>query len=141
MQIIDIHVYLGEGRHLQLGTRALLDLMDEAGVDYAIACPTDRYLAVFNREGNDLLLRAVKEHPDRIGGMASVNPWFGEPALAELRRSLDAGLMGVMLHPLYQGYRLSDDLLYPLLQIASDYKVPVYAHTGTAGIAEPLQCA
>ena len=141
MRIVDIHVYLGAGRHLELDTVDLLKLMDEAAVEYSIACAVDRYLAVFNREGNDLLIQAAREHPDRIGGMASVNPWYGEPALEELRRALDAGLMGVMLHPLYQGYRLSDDLIYPLLEVVDEYRVPVYAHTGTAGIAEPLQCA
>lgn len=141
MKIVDIHVYLGRGRHMQLDTRGLLELMDEAEVDYSIACPLDQYLAVLNREGNDLILEAVREHPDRLGGMASANPWYGDSAVAELKRALDAGLMGVMLHPPYQGFRLSDEMVDPLLQVASDYGAAVYAHTGTAGIAEPLQCA
>ena len=81
----------------------------------------------------------MKKHPDRFAGMASVNPWFDQTALEELRRCLDAGLVGIMVHPLYQGVRLSDPVIHPLIEIASEYKVPVYAHTGTAGIAEPLQ--
>jgi predicted TIM-barrel fold metal-dependent hydrolase len=141
MEIVDTHVYLGDGRDLSQDAATLLRLMDEAGVAFSVACSVDRYLAVLNREGNDLLLEAVRAHPDRIGGMASVNPWFGDGALKELKRALDGGLIGVMLHPPYQGYRLSDRFVDPILQIASEYGVPVYAHTGTGGIAEPLQCA
>ena len=71
--------------------------------------------------------------------MACANPWFDHAAVAELRRALEAGLMGVMIHPEYQGFRLNDSLVNPLLEVAAEFDVPVYAHTGSAGIAEPLQ--
>ena len=141
MGIIDAHVHLGEGRHLQLALDELLSLMDEAGVTVAIACAVDRYVAVDNREGNDLLIAAVRQHPDRIVGMASANPWFGERSVAELQRALEGGLLGVMIHPLYQGFRLSDPIVDPLLKVAEKFNVPVYAPTGTAGIAEPFHVA
>lgn len=141
MDVIDSHVYLGEGEHLQLSAAALLRLMDEADVARALACPVDRFLAVDNREGNALVLEAVRAHPDRLIGMAAANPWFKEAAVGELRRALGDGLQGVMLHPLYQGFRLSDPLVHPLIRLAAEFRVPVYAHTGTAGIAEPFHVA
>jgi uncharacterized protein len=136
--IIDAHVYLGEGQHLSLSVNELLGLMDEAKVDMAIACPVDRFMAVHNAEGNQLLIEAVQAHHDRLLGLAVANPWFGQAAVDELRSALREGLIGIMLHPYYQGFRLSDPIVNPLLDIAVEFNVPVYAHTGTAGIAEPL---
>ncbi len=141
MARIDAHVYLGQGEHLQQSVDQLLALMDEAKIDKAVVCPVDRFLAVANREGNDLMLEAVGRHPDRLAGMAAANPWYGPAAAQEIRRALEAGLTGLMVHSVYQGFRLSDHILDPLLAVAAEFGVPVYAHTGTAGLAEPLHAA
>lgn len=141
MNVIDAHVYLGEGTHLQLSVDRLLEWMDEADIGKAVACPVDHCLAVHNREGNDLILSSVRAHPDRLVGMACGNPWFGNTAAQELRRAMAEGLQGLMLHPVYQGFRLNDPIVNPLVEIAAEFDAPVYAHTGTAGIAEPLHVA
>ena len=141
MKIIDSHVYLGQGKHLSLDAETLMRLMDEAGIAWAIACPVDHYLAVHNAEGNNLIANAVYRYPDRLKGMATANPWYGDKVVSEVRRALDEGLHGLMLHPVYQGFRLSDHIVDPLLEVAVEFDVPVYAHTGTAGIAEPLHVA
>lgn len=136
--IIDVHVHIGAGIHMQQHVDALLRAMDEAGVSAAVVGPMDRHFAVANREGNDLVLKAVAAHGDRLAGMAVANPWFGKPAEEEVRRALERGLLGVCLDPVVQGFRLADHLVDPLLQAAADFGVPVYAPTGTAGIAEPF---
>ena len=138
MKRIDAHAHLGQGLHLQLSVDELLRQMDEAEIALAVVCPVDRYLAVANAEGNDLLLAAVRQHPDRLVGMACANPWYGQPAVDEVRRALDAGLRGLAIHSVYQGFRLSDHLVDPLLEVVAGFGVPVYAHTGTAGLAEPF---
>ena len=141
MRRIDAHTYLGQGEHLQLSADELLRLMDEAQVEFAIVCPVDHCLAVHNRDGNDLILDAVRKHPTRLAGMAAANPWFGPAAAQEVRRALQAGLTGLMLHAPYQGFRLSDHIVDPLLEAAAEFGAPVYAHTGTAGSAEPFHAA
>lgn len=141
MSVIDAHVHLGQGKHLNLSIEDLLGQMDEAGVSLAVACPVDHYLAVHNREGNDLILEAVQRHPDRLIGMATANPWFGDAAVTELRRALNAGLSGIVIHSIYQGFRLSDPIVNPLLEVAAEFDVSVYAHSGTAGLAEPFHVA
>jgi predicted TIM-barrel fold metal-dependent hydrolase len=95
-------------------------------------------MAVANREGNDLVLKAVKAHPTRLAGMAVANPWFGKKAVEEIRRALGEGLTGVNIHSVLQGFRLADHLVDPILEAAAKHDVPVYAHTGTAGLAEPF---
>lgn len=138
MKIIDAHVHLGNGTKMQLDADALLRQMDTAGVAFAILCPMDRYLAVANHEGNEYILQQVRSNPKRFAGMASVNPWFGDSAIVELRRALSSGLGGVKIHSVLQGFRLSDPIVYPVLEVAREFDVPVYVHTGTAGIAEPF---
>jgi uncharacterized protein len=135
---IDAHVFIGDGKHLSLSIDELLRRMDDAEVAFSIASPVDHYMAVHNREGNDLLIEAVRAHPDRLAGRAVANPWYGKSAVEELKRAFSEGLTGVMLHAPYQGFRLSDHLVDPLLDVADQVNAPVYAHTGTAGLAEPL---
>jgi len=138
MRIIDAHIHVGVGRRMQLAVDDLLRLMDEAGVALAVACPMDRPLAVAPREGNDLLLETIGAHGDRLAGMAVANPWFGDAAEQELRRALAEGLVGLKIHSLLQGFRLGEHLVDPLLEVAGEFEVPVYVHTGTAGAAEPF---
>ena len=141
MRIVDAHVSLGAGLHLSGSVEDLLRQMDAAGVETAVVCPVDRCLAVHNAEGNDLMLSAVRSHGDRLIGMAAANPWFGQAAVAELRRAMGEGLGGLIVHSVYQGFRLDDHLVDPLLAVAADFDVPVYMHTGTAGVAEPFHAA
>ena len=138
MRIIDAHVHVGTGVRMQLAVDALLKLMDEAAVQFAVACPMDKFTAVDNRQGNDFLLEVVNAHPDRLAGMAVANPWYGDRAVEEIRRALERGLIGVEINSVLQGFRLSEHLVDPILEVAAEIDVPVYAHTGTAGVAEPF---
>ena len=70
--------------------------------------------------------------------MATANPWFGKKAIEEVRRSLSEGLTGIKIHSVLQGFRLSEHIIDPILELAAEFDVPVYAHTGTAGVAEPF---
>jgi predicted TIM-barrel fold metal-dependent hydrolase len=48
------------------------------------------------------------------------------------------GLTGVKIHSVLQGFQLADHLVDPILEVAAQWDIPVYAHTGTAGLAEPF---
>ena len=137
--IIDAHAYIGEGIHLRSSAQALIGAMDEADVQKAVICTVDKYLAVENQAGNDEILAAQEQYPDRFLGLACANPWFGQKAVQELERVLKAGLAGIFIHPGYQGIRLDDPLIFPLLDIVEKYQGAAYLHTGTAVIAEPFQ--
>jgi predicted TIM-barrel fold metal-dependent hydrolase len=115
--------------------------MDRAGVERAVVSTVDEFIAVSNREGNDEILRAVSAHPDRLTGLAAVNPWFREKGVAELSRCLEAGLSGLKLNSHLQGFVLSDPLVHPLVETCRRFAVPLYAHTGTPVVAEPFQLA
>jgi hypothetical protein len=94
---------------------------------------------VFNREGNQALCRAAREHSRRFIPACSANPWYGAEAEGELRRALDEGARMLVLHPWVQGYLANDELVFPLLAIAERERLPVYVHTGPPGNATPHQ--
>ncbi|HZP82460.1 MAG TPA: amidohydrolase family protein [Chthonomonadaceae bacterium] len=136
---IDGYCILGADREFDLTAEALLRDMDRSGVQQAVIAPVDRCLAVHNREGNAFLLQTAAAHPSRLIPACSVNPWYGEAAKEELKRALDAGARLLVLHPFIQGYLVNDELVWPLLEIVSEARVPVYIHTGMPGNATPWQ--
>lgn len=125
--IIDAHALLGEEYHLKLDAGELVRRMDAHGVGTVIARPVGAELAVFNREGNDRVLKAHK----RIRGLVSVNPWYGAKALEELRRCRESGAVGLFLHPSRQGFMPTDDHVRPFLDFAAETNWPVMFHTGS----------
>jgi predicted TIM-barrel fold metal-dependent hydrolase len=109
----------------------LIEAMDVDNVARAVACGfawADQGLC---REHNDYLLDCVARYPDRIIGMAIVQPLAGHEAVAELERCLQAGLLGLgELMPDGQGFRLDDiELLRPLADLLQEYGRPLMTHT------------
>ena len=88
---------------------------------------------------NDFVADCVARHPDAFLGFASVDPWKGRAAVAELRRAVaELGLVGLKLHPSAQGFSPDDRRFYPLYEAAADLAVPVVLHTGTTGLGAGL---
>lgn len=139
MRIVDARCTIGAGRQCTLDADELVRRLDELGIEAAVVSAPDRCLAVANREGNDFVVEACRRHPGRLIGFAGVNPWFGEEAVAELRRAAEAGLRGIVLHPALQGFLLADDLADPVVAAAGELGLAVYVPTGTPVHALPLQ--
>jgi uncharacterized protein len=84
---------------------------------------------------NDFVASCVERHPDTFLGFASVDPWKGRAAVAELRRAVThLGLRGLKLHPSCQAFAPDDRRLYDLYAAAAELAVPVMFHTGTTGL-------
>lgn len=139
MQKIDIIAFVGEDVYCKQTPEMLLAQMDRCGVAKTFIAPAEKYVTVYNREGNDLIAEACKRWPDRFCGYAVANPWYGEAAVAELKRALDNGLKAVYFDSSIQGFTISDEIVYPLIEVCREYKVPVYFHTGTPAFALPFQ--
>jgi hypothetical protein len=139
MKVIDSHCHIGIGRYKELTPDGLLRLMDKCDVDKAVVCPVEEHITVYNREGNDYVLSAVRRHPDRFIGFAVANPWFGEEATNELERAINEGLKGLKFNSSRQGFFINDPIVYPLIKIAEKWSLPVYFHTSTPIYALPLQ--
>lgn len=136
---IDCYCVLGKDREYDLTVSALLKAMDAAGVDRALVAPVDRYLAVDNQVGNDYVAQQASKHRRRLIPTCTANPWNGKGAVREFRRALAKGARLLVLHPFVQGYLANDELVWPLLEVASREQVPVYIHTGPPGNSTPWQ--
>lgn len=137
--VIDAHCHLGRGLTCTQSEDDLLREMDANGVARAVIVPVDRYLAVDNAEGNDQILSAVRSHPGRFVPFTTANPWFGDRARAELKRTFAAGAAGVKFHPGFQGFTLSDDVVLPLIELAVEHRKPMFFHAGTPISSMPYQ--
>jgi len=139
MKVIDAHCHIGNGRYKKQDAEALIRSMDTCGIEKAVIVPVEEYITVNNEEGNNYILAAVKRYDGRLIGFATVNPWYGQKAVDMLRKYLKQGLKGVKLNPSLQGFLLNDDIVYPIIETAKYYKVPVYFHTGTPIHSLPFQ--
>ena len=133
-RIIDAHAMIGNEIYLALDESELVRRMDSAGIDLAIARPMGRGLVVDHRVGNDLVLKTGP----RIRGLATVNPWWGLPALEELSRCRDLGAVGLFFDPLRQGFFPTEDVAAPLYERAAEYGWPVMFRTGTYVFADVI---
>lgn len=111
-------------------TEDLLASMDQAGIDMSVCKGfgwTDPGIA---RESNDYNLAAARSHPDRLVAFCSVNPLWGEDAVAEVHRCHEAGARGIgELHPDTQGILDADmSALAPVFDAARELGMPVLMH-------------
>ncbi len=133
---------LGEGR---------LAGMDEAGIDIQVIshnAPAAQHLPVGEavpraREANDLLAAAVRAHPNRFAGFATLPTADPVAAADELERAVsELGFVGAIVHSTLgtNGSFLDDRRYEPLLARAERLDVPLYLHPSPppAGLAELL---
>jgi predicted TIM-barrel fold metal-dependent hydrolase len=80
---------------------------------------------------NDYMADALQRHPERLVGFASINPKFGERAVAEIERCVGLGFSGVgELGPGGNGYDFDDPGFLAVLECAQHYGLPVCIHCG-----------
>jgi predicted TIM-barrel fold metal-dependent hydrolase len=127
---------------VDLPVRTVDEMADEFRADEVLAV-----LLAFDAESgtglppvtNDFVADCVARHPDAFLGFASVDPWKGRAAVAELRRAVtDLGLVGLKLHPSAQAFAPNDTRAYPIYEAAAELDIPVLFHTGTTGFGAGL---
>jgi len=138
--IVDGLVYVGESI---FGTSTtvpeLLDHLDAAGVDRAVAAPA-KPPGYHLGPANDALAEAVAGAGGRLLGLARVDPLLGDAAAAELERALDElGLAGLFLHPWEETFRVADARVDAVVAVAAARGVPVVVAAGYPWLSEGLQ--
>jgi hypothetical protein len=141
MVVIDGCTILGRDREVDLLPEELLEETDAQEVDRAVVLPLDRVCAVQNRDGNEWILATCRRFPGRLIPTCTANAWFGRSACEEVGRAAKAGARLLVLHPAVQGFVLSDELVYPLCELAAALRLPIYVHTGCPQHATPFQLA
>jgi predicted TIM-barrel fold metal-dependent hydrolase len=99
----------GDAKSRMVTYPELIEEMDSSGVDMAVACGFPWRSLDLCRQHNTYMMEAVRAHPDRLIGLATVNPVAGKASDKELERCLDGGLKGVgEISADAQGFRLDD---------------------------------
>lgn len=120
----------------------LLASMDRAGIDRTVAVSPrwvgGEFVDPTYMQSNRKVHEAVQQYPDRLIGYARINPNYGADAVQELESCLgELGFKGVMLDPEWENFHPADqELVYPLLETARSFGVPVLFHSGYSP-AEP----
>jgi len=104
--------------------------MDRSAVDRAVVCGFGWSDMEFCRIENDYVVESVARYPDRLIGLAIVNPLAGAEAVREIERCAAAGLRGVgELMPDGQGYRLDDEkVMAPIVEAAVAHDMLILTH-------------
>ena len=119
-----------KGDTVMATAETLVHAMDRAEVSRAVVMGmgwTDPALA---REVNDYIIESVQRTPQRLTGFCSVNPAWGDGALAEVERCVAEGLVGIgELHPDTQGFDITDGPgLASFMDAARRLELPVVVH-------------
>jgi hypothetical protein len=119
--IFDVEIYFNPNVWT---AEALAALEQKAGIDMAVLMPEPTL-----RPDNTAIREAATEF-NMFLPCACVNPKLGQEALDDFEMAIkEWGFRGLKLMPPKHGYRIVDELVYPLLQKATDLDVPVSVHS------------
>lgn len=132
-EIWDSHIHLSSftGNTPEAKTDSLLEFADRMGISRLIAFmgwpwstnPTPESI----RSQNDQVLQALQHSPRRLLGYAYLNPADGLGSLNEIRRCIaDGPMVGIKL---WVAERCNQEMLHPILELATELKAVVYQHT------------
>jgi len=142
--IIDIHVHYYKKWCGMVGLKItdLIAKMDKSGIDMSILNSLSALTEKDPSPGNKEIYNAVSLYPDRLVGMASVNPYHAQYAEEELKRCLSTyEFKGLKLHPWIQGYPAHSEIVHNLIDICKEYNVPILFHSGTPPYTQVVQIA
>jgi predicted TIM-barrel fold metal-dependent hydrolase len=120
--------------------RKTIEAADKLGIDQlccSILPPRRPATPESFRECNQWVHEAMQRFPDRVLGYCHVNPGYGRDALEEIRRCVaDRGFMGIKL---YNDYRATEPVVWPVVELAIELRVPILHHAGHAAWLSPPQ--
>jgi predicted TIM-barrel fold metal-dependent hydrolase len=76
---------------------------------------------------NQLVLKAVKQYPDRFIGQPTLNPRYQKESLEEINRCVDQGMVGLKV---YNHVKINHPLFYPVIERFIDLKMIILMHVG-----------
>ena len=148
IEIIDAHSHMGARKKLAIHqippimkfmAEDMLESMDNAGVDGVVTFAIGIGEPSDYRETNQYISNAMKQHAGRIHGFMRLSPGNGpKDTLQVLDEGVKLGLKGIKIHPLIEHCPANDkEKVYPLMEAAQHYGLPVLFHCGLGEDASP----
>ncbi|MGA7877029.1 MAG: amidohydrolase family protein [Desulfoferrobacter sp.] len=110
---------------------AFLDLMDEAGIDYAVILA--ELAPITTGIADNEYVAEFCSKSQRLIPFASINPYTCTSPANELERLVhDFGFRGLKLYPTYQYYYPNEPMIYPLYARAQELGIPISLHIGSS---------
>lgn len=142
MYIIDSHAHLMQDPFHYMDRMPVDDfiaLLDDAGIQKTVLFTLTGLVRDFQLH-NDELAGVVARHPDRLVGLGTVNPWYGDEAVQEAERCFtELGFSGLKFSPWYQGFLVNSSVMHPICELAEKHDKTLFIHTGTPPGSSPLQ--
>jgi len=118
-----VHAHLFDG-----GPEGNVSFADRLGIDKMYIS-----LPAYSGEGthkefrsyNDLMLKCMKQYPDRLVGQFTLNAIFQKESLEEIKRCVDLGMVGLKV---YTQLKINDPLFYPIIEKMIDLKMIIHMH-------------
>jgi predicted TIM-barrel fold metal-dependent hydrolase len=139
--IVDAHTHVDEAGLWVDPPEAILQRMDEAGIDRAVIMTYRNAPVPDGADPLDYIAEVTRRHP-RLIGFARMNPRFGELAVAELERGFrDLGMKGLKLHPVAYVLPPTANEVLALIRTAASWHAPTLFHCGDEEFTLPFQIA
>lgn len=133
--IIDVHTHLGDDRLFDShrNEEELIRVSQENEIDKIIVQPAQTQEGIDTiKKMHDRIVRFSKDYPNRVYGMAAINPHFDwNIYMTEATRCIkDLGFLGLKVTPLTHGWNpYVEDGAVPF-EAAKSLNVPLMAHVG-----------
>lgn len=140
--IIDFHSHLRNSifGYGQTPLQLIKD-MDKYGIDKAVICPVKPLNYHFAPE-NNYISRVAEQFPQRFIGFCRVDPRQKGKAVKEVVRCAEKlNLKGLFLHPWEETFQINDEIVFPVIEAAQNYKFPVIISGGHLRVSRAWQIA
>lgn len=138
--IIDVHSHMGPSWFgwwkNEVTEEDFIKNMDKYGIDKACV----NYWAIQSDPdtGNNHIASFAKRYPDRIIGFACIIPRWYKTAVQEVERAVkQLNMKGLKLHPAANSYYANSPLVYPVVEKAIEFGLPMLFHSGSDEYSHP----
>lgn len=143
--VIDAHAHIGHCVGIPIidtRLKTLISVMDRLGIARVYASAFDAVFGL-DRMGNDRVIAAARQYPDRIRGYMALNPAYRTTLLPEMKRCFKAGLRAIKIwsYGMRPGLRYDHPNYDLIFRFAHDRRLPILAHTWAGQEIEQLRDA
>lgn len=137
MKKIDAHSHIGDFGGWA-GVAFTKDRLIEQMKEYDIE---KTFLTGSSFQGNDAVIDAFQSYPDKIVPFVWVNPLLDDVPKKLDRYINKENFAGIKMQPLFDSFVADDPVVYPVMDFAAAYDVPVFIHCGHPPYSLPWSIA